>query len=91
MTLKRDIATIRLVSGRISFLAVANGARTIGIFSGKGQITVAPLMNGESAFLAKVTGSAEFTETFAEALLAFGSCCARAVPFPPFRRWRKWP
>src|SRR5713101_7396613 len=62
--LKRDVGTITLSSGQITFLTPVMNRVTMGVFSGEGRLRLKPATPIESSYLAKLTGKAEVDEAF---------------------------
>jgi hypothetical protein len=71
LTLKRDVATIKLTSGRISFIPPVLGRVAIGVFVGEGEFTLNPYLFIERNHLKLVTGSETINEPFSRIALAF--------------------
>lgn len=71
LTLKRDVATIKLTSGRISFIPPVLDRVAIGIFVGEGEFTFDPHLVMERNRLKLVTGSETVSEPFSRIVLAF--------------------
>src|SRR5262245_606562 len=71
LTLKRDIATIKLTSGRISFIPPVLDRVAIGVFVGEGEFWYNPELVRESNRLKLVTGSETVSEPFSRIVLAF--------------------
>lgn len=69
--LKRDVGTITLKSGQISFLAPVLGRVTTAVFSGEGRFQLKPAVPVEAAHLNKVLGRPDVDETFDSAMFAF--------------------
>jgi hypothetical protein len=69
--LKRDVATITLRSGEITFLAPVMNHVTMAVFSGEGRFQLKPAIPIEEAHLNKVLGRTDVDETFDSALLCF--------------------
>lgn len=71
LTIKRDVATIKLTSGRISFISPVLGRVAIGVFVGEGEFALDPYLMIERNHLKLVTGSETVSEPFSRAVLAF--------------------
>src|SRR6266545_3041382 len=71
LTLKRDVATIKLNSGRISFVTPVLGRIVIGVFVGEGEFTLDPFLAVERNRLKLATGSETVIEPFSRIVLAF--------------------
>jgi len=71
LTLKRDLATIKLTSGRISFIPPVLDRVAIGVFVGEGEFTFDPYLVMERNRLKLVTGSETVSEPFTRIVLAF--------------------
>ncbi len=71
VVLKRDVATITLRKGTVSFLAPVEGRVTGAVFIGEGEIRVEPVVSSEKLNLANLTKSASFTDTFTRLVLRF--------------------
>lgn len=69
--LKRDVSTITLRSGQISFLPAVLGRVTTAVFIGEGRFQLEPAIPIEAAHLNKVLGRPEVDENFDSALFAF--------------------
>ena len=69
--LKRDVATITLRTGQITFLQPVLGRTAIAVFSGDGRFRLKPAIPIEEAHVTKVLGRPEVEETFDSALIAF--------------------
>jgi hypothetical protein len=71
LTLKRDVATINLISGRVSFLPPALGRVVIGVFVGEGEFTLEPYLFIERNHLKLRTEKETVNEPFSRLALAF--------------------
>jgi hypothetical protein len=71
LTLKRDVTTFTLKSGRISFLPPVLGRVSVGVFVGEGEFTLDPLFFVERDYLKLVTEKEIFTEPFTRLVLYF--------------------
>lgn len=71
LTLKRDVGTILLKSGRISFLPPTLGRVVIGIFTGEGEFTLTPFLFTEREYLKLITEKESVTEAFSQLVLTF--------------------
>ncbi|MGH9801621.1 MAG: carboxypeptidase-like regulatory domain-containing protein, partial [Blastocatellia bacterium] len=68
LTLKRDVGVIILKSGSVSFLPPVLGRTAIGVFTGDGEINLAPTFWIEKDYLKFLTGKEAFTDTFGRAV-----------------------
>ncbi len=71
LTIKRDVATIKLTSGRISFFAPVLDRVAIGVFVGEGEFTLEPYLGIERNHVKLITGNETITEPFSRITLAF--------------------
>jgi hypothetical protein len=71
LTLKRDAATIKLGSGRISFIPPILDHIAIGVFVGEGEFSFTPYVTIERNRLKTATGSETISEPFSRIVLAF--------------------
>lgn len=71
LTLKRDVATITLRSGNVSFLPPVLGRVAVGVFVGEGEFSLTPTVWLEKDYLKFVTEKEVFNETFNRAILCF--------------------
>ena len=71
LLLKRDIATITLSQGSISFLPPVQGRVTMGVFVGEGELQLAPIIGTELDYLRKLTRQEMVKEQFDKAVLCF--------------------
>jgi aminopeptidase N len=69
--LRRDVGTIRLKSGTVSFAPAVLGRVTIGVFLGEGEFTLTPAVFYERDYMKSLTGQDTAQETFDRALLFF--------------------
>ncbi len=69
--LKRDVGTITLRKGQITFLPAVLGRVTMAVFSGEGRFQLKPAIPIETAHLNKLLGRPDVDETFDAAMLAF--------------------
>ena len=69
--LKRDVGTITLKSGQISFLPPVLGRVTTAVFSGEGRFQLKPAIPIEAEHLNRVLGRPDVDETFDSAMFAF--------------------
>lgn len=69
--LKRDVATLTLRSGQISFLPPALGRAAIAVFTGDGRFQLKPAIPIEAAHINKVLGKPEVDQNFDGAMFAF--------------------
>src|SRR5580693_685703 len=69
--LKRDVATITLRTGEITFLAPVMGHVTMAVFSGEGRFQLKPAIPIEEDHLTKLLGHPDVDETFDSAMLCF--------------------
>lgn len=71
IVLKRDVCTLTLKSGEISFLPAVLGQRAVAVFTGLGRFELKPATPIEESRLAFVTGARTVDEELESALLAF--------------------
>jgi Carboxypeptidase regulatory-like domain/Peptidase family M1 domain len=71
LTLKRDVGTITLRSGRVSFLPPVLGKVAIGVFTGEGEFTLTPLIDIEKSYLKLITEKEAVSEQFDRLVMAF--------------------
>ncbi len=71
LTLKRDVGTFTLKSGRISFLPPVLNRVAVGVFVGEGEFTLDPLLFIEREYLKTVTEKETFAESFTRLVLVF--------------------
>ncbi len=71
LTLKRDVATIKLTSGRISFIPPVLDRVVIGVFIGEGEFTLDPYLFIERNHLKLRTEKETVIEPFSRLVLAF--------------------
>jgi len=71
LTLKRDVARIKLNSGRISFMTPVLDRVAIGVFVGEGEFTFEPYLAIERNRMKLVTGSETVSEQFSRIVIAF--------------------
>ncbi len=71
LTLKRDVATIKLNSGRISFIPLVLDRIAIAIFVGEGEFTLEPYLHIERNHLKLRTEKETVSEPFSRLALAF--------------------
>ncbi len=71
LTLKRDVGTITLRSGSVSFLPPVLGRTAIGVFNGDGEFNMVPAFWIETDYLKFITGKETFTDTFNRAVFTF--------------------
>ncbi|HEY6340258.1 MAG TPA: M1 family aminopeptidase [Bryobacteraceae bacterium] len=69
--LKRDVGTLTLRSGQITFLAPALNRVSMAVFNGEGRFQLKPAFSLEERYLNKLTGKSEADEPIDSALLAF--------------------
>src|SRR5580698_9869623 len=69
--LKRDVATITLRTGEITFLPPVLGRVAMAVFSGEGRFQLKAEIPIEEAHLSKVLGRPDVDETFDSAMLCF--------------------
>jgi hypothetical protein len=69
--LKRDVGTITLRTGQITFLPPVLGRVTTAVFSGEGRFQLKPAIPIETAHLNKLLGRSDVDETFDLAMFAF--------------------
>jgi hypothetical protein len=71
VVLKRDMGTITLKTGVMSFAPPVLGRVAIAVFSGEGNFQLAPAMRLEAMHLIKATGDSKFTDDFDSAVFLF--------------------
>lgn len=71
LTLKRDVGTFVLKSGRISFLPPVLNRIAIGVFVGEGEFTLDPVLYIEREHLKMITEKETFAETFSRLVIVF--------------------
>jgi hypothetical protein len=71
LTLKRDVGTLTLRSGQISFLAPVLNRTVVGVFVGEGEFTLTPAFPLERSYLISITGKETFAEPFNRVALCF--------------------
>ncbi len=71
LTIKRDVGTFTLKSGRISFLPPVLNRVTVGVFVGEGEFTLDPLLFIEREYMKMVTEKETLTEPFTRLVLVF--------------------
>jgi hypothetical protein len=71
LVLKRDIATLTLSRGSISFLPPVIGRVTMGVFVGEGEFSLAPTLGTELDYLRKLTRQEMVKEEFDKAVFCF--------------------
>jgi hypothetical protein len=71
LTLKRDVATIKLNSGRVSFITPVLDRIAIGVFVGEGEFTFNPYLAIERNRMKLVTGNETVSEQFSRIVMAF--------------------
>lgn len=69
--LKRDVGTITLRTGQITFLPPVLGRVSMAVFSGEGRFQLKPAIPIEEAHINKIIGRPDVDETFDAALLCF--------------------
>lgn len=71
LTLKRDVGTLTLKSGRMAFLPPVLNRVAVGIFVGEGEFTLEPMLHIEREYMKLVTEKETFTEPFTRAAIVF--------------------
>lgn len=71
LTLKRDVGTFILKTGRISFLPPVLGRVVIGVFVGEGEFTLEPYLFLERSQLKLITEKETVSEAFSQLVLTF--------------------
>ncbi len=71
LTLKRDVGTLTLRNGRISFLTPVLGRVTMAVFMGEGEFTLTPTLNLERDYLRLITDKDTVNEPFDRLVLCF--------------------
>ncbi|MGA3025751.1 MAG: carboxypeptidase regulatory-like domain-containing protein [Bryobacteraceae bacterium] len=71
VVLKRDVGTLTLRSGTVSFLPPVLGRHAVGVFTGEGHFHMDPVLPMEKDHLELITGARAVDEDFESLLLAF--------------------
>jgi hypothetical protein len=71
LRIKRDVGTLTLLSGAISFLPPVMGRVSMAVFSGEGEFTLEPAVGLEMDYLRKLTRLEAVKEPFGKAVLSF--------------------
>ncbi len=71
LTLKRDVGSITLRSGRVSFLKPVLGKVAIGVFTGDGEFTLTPILDIDKGNLKLITEKETVSEQFDRMVLCF--------------------
>lgn len=71
LTIKRDVGTLTLKSGRISFLAPVMGRVVKAMFVGEGEFTLAPAIIIERDYMHRIIDQNTLTDTFEKLALCF--------------------
>ncbi|MCW5968100.1 MAG: carboxypeptidase regulatory-like domain-containing protein [Blastocatellales bacterium] len=71
LSLKRDVGTIALRSGTVTFLAPVLERTAIGVFAGDGELTLTPAVWTEKNYMRFLTGKDSFAESFDRMVLVF--------------------
>ncbi len=71
IALQRDVGTLTLKTGEISFIAPVLGRRPIAVFTGDARFRLDPALPVEGQHLELITGSKVFEEDLVSALLCF--------------------
>ncbi|HWO03033.1 MAG TPA: carboxypeptidase regulatory-like domain-containing protein [Blastocatellia bacterium] len=71
LTLKRDVGTFALHSGRISFLAPVMDRVVKAVFSGEGEFSLTPVTKLERDYMRSITESETLSENFGKAAFCF--------------------
>ena len=71
ITIKRDIGVITLKSGNVGFLTPVLGRTAVGVFTGEGEINLAPTFWIEQDYLKFLTGKEAFADSFNRAVFTF--------------------
>lgn len=71
VTIKRDVGTLTLKSGRINFLAPVMGRVVKAVFTGEGEFVLTPTIVMERAYLRLITNNDILSETFEKLALCF--------------------
>jgi hypothetical protein len=71
VVLKRDVGTLTLRNGTVSFLPPVLGRTVVGVFTGDGHFHMDPLLAMEKDHLELITGARAVDEDFESVLLAF--------------------
>jgi Carboxypeptidase regulatory-like domain/Peptidase family M1 domain len=79
LTLKRDVGSITLRSGRVSFLPPVLGKVAIGVFTGDGEFTLTPLLDIEKRYLKLITEKDNVVEPFDRLVFYFTDDTLQAI------------
>ncbi|NOT63793.1 MAG: hypothetical protein HOP19_26560, partial [Acidobacteria bacterium] len=71
LTLKRDVGTLTLRSGTVSFYAPVLNRVAVAVFTGEGEFTLTPAMYLEADYLKTMTGKETLAEPFTRVALCF--------------------
>jgi carboxypeptidase family protein/peptidase M1-like protein len=71
LTLKRDIGSITLRSGRVGFLSPVIGKVAVGVFVGDGEFALTPVISLEKRYLKLITNKDTVSESFDRLALYF--------------------
>jgi hypothetical protein len=71
VVIHRDVSTITLKRGTVSFVAPVLGRVTAGVFIGEGEFGLAPMLSYERDHLKSVTGDESVKDTFDRAVFFF--------------------
>lgn len=83
VTLKKDAATFRLISGEVYFLKPADGRVTGAVFIGSGELSLTPPNETEKASLAIFTDSPSIKESFTGLTMFFTDDTMQAIKSLP--------
>ena len=79
ITLKRDVATISLRSGTITFLPKVLEKTVVGVFTGDGEIKLEPSLVLEKQCMRYLTGAEVFSENFNRMMVYFTDATAEEI------------
>ncbi|MGE0103359.1 MAG: carboxypeptidase regulatory-like domain-containing protein [Blastocatellales bacterium] len=71
VTLKRDAAVFKLISGRITFFKPVLDKVAMAVFVGEGEITLTPYLEIERNYIKALTGKESVTESFDRLVVTF--------------------
>ena len=79
LTLKRDIGTLTLRAGNVTFLSPVLGRASLGVFVGEGDFTLTPVISLEKSYLRFLTGKESFNDGFNRMVICFTDGTAEEV------------
>jgi len=77
--LKRDVATLTLKAGKLTFLGPVRNRIIGAVFSGQGKITLSPVSGVDAEYLARISGQSPLNENFNSAVFYFTDETEREV------------